>query len=74
MTGEKGALQIDPLQRVFVPIEKRREDGTRVLYTTDKTKYIRGVDGVIRRADPKVNGKQARKDRRRCRIPVGRRK
>ena len=52
---------IDPLRRVFIPIEKRREDGTRVLWTSDKTKYVRGTDGTIRRAAPKVRGKAARR-------------
>ena len=55
---------IDPLRRVFVPIEKRTEKGTLVFRTTDKELYFRAPDGSIRRAQPKVHGKDARKMRR----------
>ena len=55
---------IDPLRRVFVPIEKRTPAGTLVFRTSDKTLYFRASDGSIRHSTPKVNGKQARKMRR----------
>lgn len=45
---------LDPLRRVFVPIERKNLDGTAVFFTTDKTQYIRGINGEIRRARPKV--------------------
>lgn len=62
-TPKKEQPPIDILRRVFVPREREREDGTYVLHTSDKTRYIRGVDGAIRRAEPKVNGKAARRAR-----------
>jgi hypothetical protein len=40
---------IDPLQRVFVPIEKRNLDGTWSFTTKDKKRYVRLEDGSIRR-------------------------
>lgn len=52
---------IDPLRRVFVPIEKRTANGTLVFRTLDKQVYARLEDGSIRRTTPKMNGKQARK-------------
>ena len=52
---------IDPLRRVFVPIEKKTANGTIVFCTLDKQLYARLEDGSIRRATPKMNGKQARK-------------
>lgn len=55
---------IDPLRRVFVPIEKRTLNGTLVFKTHDKTIYARLDNGSIRRAVPKVNGKVARRLRR----------
>lgn len=46
---------LDPLHRVFVPIEKRMLDGNWRFRTLDKTQYTRdGKTGVIRRAVPKV--------------------
>ena len=54
---------IDPLQRVFVPEEKRDVNGNYVFKTIDHTAYIRGKNGSIRRVSPKVNGKVARKAR-----------
>jgi hypothetical protein len=56
---------IDPLRRVFVPVKKRKSDGTIVLQTLDHTQYQRHADGSIRRIHPKVNGKLAKKLRRR---------
>lgn len=52
---------IDPLQRVFVPIEKKTADGTIIFRTTDNQVYHRLADGSIRRETPKINGKLARK-------------
>lgn len=54
---------IDPLRRIIVPIEKRMTDGNLTFQTSDRDRYIRTPDGVIRRAAPKVNGKRARKAR-----------
>ena len=59
--------EIDLLRRVFVPIEKRTPNGTIVFRTTDKQVYCRLDDGSIRRATPKVNGKQARRLRAKAR-------
>ena len=59
--------EIDPLRRIYEPIEKRKEDGTFVFYTSDKMRYVRGVDGSIRRSEPKINGKVARRIRRELR-------
>jgi hypothetical protein len=58
--------KIDPLQRVFIPVERRNMDGTMSFRTIDGMKYKRGVDGTIRRVTPKVNGKEAKR-RRQCR-------
>lgn len=63
-TIKQEASQIDPLRRVFVPVERKNTDGTYVLRTHDKTTYIRGADGVLRRQIPKMNGKDARRARR----------
>ncbi|MFI5222673.1 MAG: hypothetical protein ACHQX3_00260 [Nitrospirales bacterium] len=58
---------IDPLRRVFVPIEKRMTNGNLTFQTMDREQYIRTPDGVIRRKKSKVNGKLAKKARRACR-------
>jgi hypothetical protein len=58
---------LDPLRRVFVPVEKRTAQGTLVFRTTDKDLYFRGPDGSIRRSVPKVNGKLAKQMRRKQR-------
>jgi len=55
---------IDPLRRVFIPIEKRNSKGMLVFRTHDKQLYVRMENGSIRRATPKINGKEARKARR----------
>jgi hypothetical protein len=52
---------IDPLRRVFVPIEHKTSRGTIVFRTTDNRMYARVVDGSIRRAIPKQRGKSARR-------------
>lgn len=52
---------LDPLRRVFVPIERKTEKGTTVFRTTDKMIYARLTDGSIRRAVPKARGKSARR-------------
>lgn len=57
---------IDPLRRVFVPIERRTPNGTLVFKTHDNQLYARMHDGSIRRATPKLNGKDARKARRKA--------
>ena len=57
---------IDPLRRVFVPIERKTANGTTVFRTTDGEVYMRHVDGSIRRSRPKVNGKIAKKMRRKA--------
>jgi hypothetical protein len=57
----------DLLRRVFIPIERRTVKGTFVFKTMDGELYVRLDDGSIRRARPKINGKQARKARRACR-------
>lgn len=62
----ESAPKIDPLRRVFVPRETRTSNGTMVFRTTDGDVYARLEDGSIRRAAPKVNGKQARRNRRRA--------
>lgn len=60
----------DPLRRVFIPVEKRTTQGTLVFRTLDKQMYARLDNGSIRRATPKVNGKEARKARARARREV----
>lgn len=57
-------LQIDPLRRVWIPIERKTIMGQTTFSTHDKVVYGRLANGVIRRAIPKVNGKEARKARR----------
>jgi hypothetical protein len=54
---------IDPLRRVFVPIERETADGTTVFRTTDRELYMRHTDGSIRSVQKKTNGKVARKMR-----------
>jgi hypothetical protein len=61
---------IDPLRRVFIPIERRTSNGTTVFKTQDKMVYARLEDGSIRRAIPKVNGKHAKKLRAQLRAQV----
>lgn len=53
--------KIDPLKRIFVPIEKRTAAGTLVFRTSDKQVYARLDDGSIRRAEKKIKGKAARR-------------
>ena len=55
---------LDPLRRVFVPIEKRTLNGTLVFRTMDNQMYCRLASGSIRRVTPKVNGKVAKRLRR----------
>lgn len=57
-------LAIDPLRRVFAPIERVTRSGVTMLSTTDHEPYFRANDGSIRRVNVKVNGKLARKLRR----------
>lgn len=50
---EKEAEKIDPLRRIFIPIEKRMTNGEMTFRTMDKEQYIRAANGVIRRKYPK---------------------
>lgn len=52
---------LDPLTRVFKPIERRTTAGTMVFKTHDNLVYARLNDGSMRRAIPKVRGKAARR-------------
>ena len=61
--AEKPSL--DPLRRVFVPVERRMTNGLMAFRTTDGESYVRLMDGSIRRAAPKVNGEQAKRMRHR---------
>jgi hypothetical protein len=61
---------IDPLRRVFIPREAVTPNGTTVFRTMDGDVYCRLDDGSIRRTNPKVNGKQARKLRAKSRRKV----
>lgn len=65
-TKDKAKLPYSP-RRIYVPREQRNSKGEWVFLTSDKEKYVRGLDGSIRRATPKVNGKMARKIRRQMR-------
>lgn len=56
--------KIDPLYRVFVPREGRDVNGHWTFRTLDGDKYRRDESGAIRRVAPKVNGKLAKKRRR----------
>lgn len=48
--SDKPSPPLDPLQRVFVPIERRNVDGDFVFQTQDGKKYIRNREtGQIRR-------------------------
>lgn len=65
MPGDETKLaetKINPLERIFIPIEKRTEAGTLVFRTSDKEVYACLEDGSIRRATPK-QGKVARRKR-----------
>jgi hypothetical protein len=68
---EQKAEQIDPLHRIFVPIERPLSGGGATLKTTDGLKYYKLLDGSLQRAVQKVRGKAARradkKMRRTCR-------
>jgi hypothetical protein len=59
---------LDPLRRVFVPIEKRDVHGRWTFNTSDGERYTRDEHGVIRNIRVKVNGKVARKMRRRLSV------
>lgn len=60
------AKPIDPLRRVFVPRESEIGDGIFAFKTSDKQRYFRRQDGSIRRETPKMNGKEARRARRKA--------
>ena len=68
MDNMKTEPSLDPLRRVFVPIEKRDMHGVWHFATVDSDRYTRDpTTGVIRRVQPKVNGKRAKKARREVR-------
>jgi hypothetical protein len=54
--------QLDPLKRVFVPVEKAG-----VFRTSDNETYQRRPDGSIHRVYRKVKGKAARRAERKAR-------
>jgi len=64
MDTQQPKPEIDLLRRVFVPREMRTTKGMMVFRTTDGEVYTRMFDGSIRRANPKVNGKVAKRERR----------
>ena len=54
--------QLDPLRRVFVPLERRTSAGTIVFRTTDKELYCRVDEGMpMQRVNKKIRGKAARR-------------
>lgn len=59
--------KIDPLDRIWIPIEKRTAKGTLVFRTSDRETYARLDDGSIRRVDKKARGKAARRAERAAR-------
>lgn len=68
---EQKEQMVDPLQRVFVPIEKTTGEGTRVFRTSDHQMYVRMEDGSIHRvhsAKTNLNGKAARRRQKRQRL------
>ena len=58
---------LDPLRRVFIPVEKRASNGDWLFETSDGHTYRRGIDGVIRSRMPKINGKLAKRIRAKAR-------
>lgn len=50
--------EIDPLRRVFVPIERINPHGVPVFRTMDGTRYYRDARGCIRRAVEKTKLKR----------------
>ena len=66
-TEADNATKIDPLHRVFVPIEGRNVRGQWTFRTMDRDEYYRDVNGCIRRKYPKVNCKEQKKLRRKSR-------
>ena len=52
------APEIDPLHRVWIPIEHLTSEGTYVFRTHDKVAYRRSADGPIRRITKKSNKKE----------------
>ena len=48
--GNAAEPKIDPLRRVFIPIERRKLNGNWVFRTQDGQQYERDKHGVIRRA------------------------
>ena len=54
----KDDVDIDPLRRVFVPIEKKNVMGQFTFQTKDGKQYIRRADGSIRRNTPKKTTKR----------------
>jgi hypothetical protein len=59
----KAKAPLDPLRRVFIPIEKVMTNGNFRFRTLDRTRYTRdGTTGAIRRADPKPLTKKQRRE------------
>lgn len=58
---------LDLLRRVFIPREFPVPEGGSVFRTTDGQTYRRLANGSIRRAQPKVSGKAAKRARQRDR-------
>jgi hypothetical protein len=58
---------IDPLRRVWVPVEKRDSHGDLTFHTSDGEKYYRDKNDVIHHATVRKNGKLAKKMRQRAR-------
>lgn len=63
MLSKGEGVLIDPLHRVLVPIEGKTSLGVWTFKTVDGDAYYRESSGAIRRKNPKVNGKQARRAR-----------
>ena len=68
--GTLNQQPINPLQRVFIPIEKRNVLGQLTFQTLDRTKYVRHVSGAFVRAVPKMRGKAARRAEKQARRDV----
>lgn len=55
--SDNAPMPIDPLKRVFLPLETSQG----VIRTVDGRLYLRGKNGSIKRARPKAKGKAARR-------------
>lgn len=52
--GSDPQQPIDPLRRVWIPIEHLTSEGTHVFRTHDEVAYRRSADGAIRRITKKL--------------------